>query len=848
MKKKIIILCLLLISFNCISFAQKDKDIRGINEVNKQSSENDKKKSIIEPKKNQSSLRDLINEHITGDEIKTKGIVPPNDYVLYRDVVRRYTWLEGVGEPITQDTADQLPCYFRLSMKNEAGHYQMVEALQGNKLTTKHQLGTYILDSLPTVGKWLFYSDLSGKNVVEERAYEAKANDTQLVYAMQVFQNDSTHVTLTYRDALGLLIDVNKDNSYNDGSVVYVTYDRNGCDSIIDYLDGAGYRKSNINGIDRKRCIYDDKYRLMQITYNNCVGDSVNSVQYAYNDIVNIDVDEKDEQSKVNSPKVGNDTLYCSEIKKQNGWFVPKKGTILRKESSSTPCFRFTNKNQAGNWRQMERLDGNGNYVKWAINHRERLGDAYDNYKNANPEWIEKLETACIYEFIADHSGTVIVQERAYDENMNLIYTYSPPIGNKQDCGFYRDCYGFPVEEIHRNNTSYLNNKKNDVDGICKTKTVFDSIKWTKTNRCYDKNDVLMKTYILQYDKGFNRLLSQDDANTFGVKTRGGGASKMRYYTCGVVNSHNGKIVSLFGRDEFGEPDYITSDDAIYYYKKVLPKENEKIYDEYNKEVENVDNLRDKLPKVMTVEIVDSFAYSRGLRDNDVILLYGDYSVNIDSIYTYFNFRRDWALQTILDAREKKRMVVFRVEDASKNQYGLVEINNLEGTPSELGFLAHIRYLTQKQRKRIDETITANIESDKPIVKEADFLRLKTKGEHYVPVAYIEMYRSNRNKPYAKQITDPAILLGVCIRDNNKYWNVKDDTTETLQPVFDSREKQLPVYPRMDYYLTTDMKTVQHFPLDEKDADITWLETRISDKDYNLLLELYKNNVEAKLR
>ena len=35
------------------------------------------------------------------------------DYVLYRNIVRRQTWLVGQGEPITQEVANHLPYYFR---------------------------------------------------------------------------------------------------------------------------------------------------------------------------------------------------------------------------------------------------------------------------------------------------------------------------------------------------------------------------------------------------------------------------------------------------------------------------------------------------------------------------------------------------------------------------------------------------------------------------------------------------------------------------------------------------------------------------------------------------------------
>ena len=284
----------------------------------------------------QNFIRD-ISKSVSNNEINTYNKIEvkrSDDYVLYRDVVRRYTWLEGLGKPITQEIANHLPYYFRLSMKNDAGHYQMVEALHGNELTTVHPLSTYILNKyndtdkknqewrkrLLTVGQWLFYSDLSGENVVEERAYETKTDNAQLVYAMQVVQNDPTHVTLTYLDSWGLPADMNENDSYTYGSVVYVTYDKNGCDSIIDYLDGEGYRKSNTSGVDQERYVYDEKYRPIQITSNNCVGDyAIDNwgncgVQYIYDDINNtysiIHIDENLQPMRMPSIRADDESTY----------------------------------------------------------------------------------------------------------------------------------------------------------------------------------------------------------------------------------------------------------------------------------------------------------------------------------------------------------------------------------------------------------------------------------------------------------------------------------------------------------------------------------------------------------
>lgn len=205
-------------------------------------------------------------------------------YTLYRNVMRQYTWLVGQGAPISQEEANHLPVYFRLSMKNEQGNYQYIEAMHGDTLTTNHNVSPYFVDKnrdgeyvdrdwfvgIGRIAKWFIISDNSGSKVVEERAY---TKDGDMVYGFIPVLNDSNHVTGSYNDSWGRPADFNEveDNVY--GSVVSITYDAVGRDSIVDYLDGKGYRKLNPNGIDQERFKYDSKNRLIMRTSHNFVGD-----------------------------------------------------------------------------------------------------------------------------------------------------------------------------------------------------------------------------------------------------------------------------------------------------------------------------------------------------------------------------------------------------------------------------------------------------------------------------------------------------------------------------------------------------------------------------------------------
>lgn len=206
------------------------------------------------------------------------------EFELYCDIIRKYTWYEGLGEPISQETANHLPYYFKFSMKNPQGHWQHIEAMHADTMTTRHNISTYVLDKrydmndntrewvekLRTVAQWFITSDLDGKDVVEERAYSSKGD---LVYSFMPIKNRDGRITGCYNDAWGLPADMREEEESTYGSVVCITYDKFGRDSIIDYLDGQGLRKHNNNGVDQERFVYDDKDRVVLATSHNMVGD-----------------------------------------------------------------------------------------------------------------------------------------------------------------------------------------------------------------------------------------------------------------------------------------------------------------------------------------------------------------------------------------------------------------------------------------------------------------------------------------------------------------------------------------------------------------------------------------------
>jgi len=399
-------------------------------------------------------------------------------------------------------------------------------------------------------------------------------------------------------------------------------------------------------------------------------------------------------------------------------------------------------------------------------------------------------------------------------------------------------------------NYDYIGNLYEDEYGVAIYTHDIDSIKKVDTRLDYNSHGQLVQSVSQEWNEDYTRIRRQNDMNRFGVICRAGGISGARYYSAEVVYTPLVGISSLAAKDEFNEPDYVCCDNGeLYYYKRFVREGYGINYDENNEEIEDADSLRNALPKVMTIEVTDSAAYARGLRDNDVILLYGDYSANLDSIVTLRNFRIDWTLRSVLDARKNKRMVVFRIEDAAKNKYGLVEIGNLEGTPSELGFLAHIRYLTKKQRARIQKAIEDNISSASPLLTKQDLHKTNNKGgDNYVIMAFPEMFREYRQYPYPKQVTDPTILLSACHKGLNIKWSCDNEAnTDNFATILNTRKSSASKYPVLHFFYTKDANSINSLVLTEQYPCTRWLGAYISDKDYDQLSSLYaqaKDSVE----
>ncbi len=871
------------------------------------------------------------NSHIFGarfhESSNAKGVQSiANDTIYCSQTKKQHGWFAPM-DTISNDVALHLGFYIRFTKKNKAGHWLRMECLDSYGNYVKGSLFPYILklgsaadsdrnansdwiEKLNTACIWEFIADYTGETIVQERAYD---EDMNIIFTFSRVPIGNGQYNCSYKDCYGLPAEMRNDEDYTYGTLVRITEDQWGNDSVIQYIDAKGLYKLNSDSVAMEVYIHDKYGHLLKQQSRNMDGSlAIDNwgncgIEYEWNnthDIVSATYMDNNwkpmrmlAKRGVNGRENVIKTIYhYDQYRRQiEEYYTDEFGNL---DESALGTHRITYEfdamgnivkkcgyNKAGN---PSPIDKSKDVIEiFSYDNKGRLvsGIFLDSASkpNSNPGYLSKilmgydsLGNEIFEERYSAESGT---EKLTYKKQTNKDFIYTQwkdgsyridsldSYGRTTFVGFYNtngdyemfggrafERYTYIDEnkkttQIKINYDSLGNNV--DIEGICKTITISDSVNWTETKWRYDKNDVLLETFIHQYDKGFNKLLSQDDANTFGIKSRCGGSSSVRYFTGDIVYSQKGVFASLIGRDEFGEPDYITSNSIIYYYSKMFSKSETKYYDEWNNEIEDVKVFRDRLPKVMTVEVIDSSAYTLGLRDNDIIILYGDYAVDVNALdsitYSYYNFRRDWSLRSILDAKKKKRMIVFRIEDAKNNKYGLVEIKNLVGTPSEIGFIPHIRYLTQKQLLRIQTAVHQNILDDNPLLTELDLRKSVDEGNNYVIMAFTEMYRSVRHKPYATQVSDPAILLGACIRNKNMYWDMSQrEDTKIFENMLVSRKEDAVKYPIMHFYLTKDMQTITELTLDEQAVYTNWFDTRISDEDFLQLMNL-NNLVQTKM-
>lgn len=766
------------------------------------------------------------------------------DTIYCTQTKKQHGWFMPM-DTISKEVASHVNLSFRFTHKYPSGYWGKMETIDGYGKLRTTAMSPYILkigsadsddkaqqewvEKLKTCCIYEFVADPSGKVIIQERAYD---KDMNLIYAFSRVPVGKNTFVGSYKDSYGLPAEMRKDPTYSYGTLVRLTEDKWGNDSIVEYIDSKGKAKSNSDdaamevfvcdkyGHILKQQSRDIKGNLVKDNWGNC------GIEFVWNSkhqiLSSTYMDEYWKPMKMPNNRKSNDG-YHNEVEK----VYYKYDAYARK----TDEFYFTgndvvDSNDAGihhihydfddkgNLLKLENYDVNGkpkndsygaaqSKFQYDIEGRQLRVDFYDcNMKpRANDNYLSKL----IKKY--DEKGNLLEEEQYVISNEGEHVAYKKNNGKKiiyerWESGSRVDSLddkGRTISTTYRDSLGRLSDKDN--------KYAIDQYIY----KDFPKRTIVTETYFDQ-----NRRL------------------------CNPNGSHYSTIV---GRDEFGEPDYISSPDELYYYTTLNPKGENIRWDVNSNIVEDAKKLKDECPKLMSIEIIDSMAYNLGLRDNDVILTDGGYTSNIfakeGEFLTCDEFIKNWTLHSVLEGNKERSMTVFRVNPKTL-KYGLVKIKGLKGTPSELGYLVHIRYLTGKQFRRIQTCVTDNIESANPLVKRSDFHDLDYSGNHYVVMAYTDSYNTVRNKPYFKQVTDPSILLGSCIPERKAKWSMDDgDRSEGFENILSSREVTSYKYPKLDFYLTKDGVSISHLSTTEQAVGTSWAGIYISDDCYDQLKSLF---------
>jgi len=702
--------------------------------------------------------------------------------------------------------------------------------------------------------------DASGENVVQERAYD-KDRNLIYIYTRTPIGTDAKgrrRYVGSYRDYLGRPAEMRPDSTgtYTYGTLVMLTEDRWGNDSVVEYMDARGMKKPNADGVAAEVYIYDRngdcvmqqsrdaEGRPVIDNWSNC---GVISEYVDHEQVRGTYVDTQGRpmhlQSTLDTEHNGVASIITEYDKYGRAVSRHYADAFGRPASTVHGIASVEIKYDGhGNMTDLRHYGADGrlhnNYQGYATQHigfdsqgRMLSGEWLDSdgMPNQNTNYFSRRE--CAYDSLGN--STLDVQYEADGAKHSQIYRYertpwgqrytyrdgSSRIDSIDSHGrttyiAFRDSAGAPelvgeyatAHHIYRDSHGitynldlYFDNLNRPTpigNGYVAAEYVTDSVECTIYNKLYDANGHLFDSNIKTLSHDLSVITGQYDINCFGHPCRAGSTSQVKYYYADVISTQNSDnpFSALIGRDEFGEPDYIYSSWVLYYYSR-----NGIFYDEDNRPISDFDALRDALPKMMSVEVTDSAAYRLGLRDNDIIVadgVYGNQPQNsVEDVVT----RGRWALACAMQPAEPRRMIVLRADTAARC-YRPVVIDGVTGSPSDNGFLAHLRYLTKRQTARIREAIATLSPTDIPTTF--------TTGEHKMVFAVPDMYASERRMPYPREVTDPSVILSMSIPDLGMSWTMGEDV-DTISTILQSRKMLPGLLPPLEMRVTKDGRHVQ---------------------------------------
>lgn len=820
----------------------------------------------------------------------------------------------GWFAPITivdKTTAQKSGQYYMFTRKNAMGHWTLMEAFNGHGVPTWLGVSPYIMLTADPLGDedWIekvktgciteMVADPTGKFVVQERQYD---KDMNLIYTFSHVPIGDRKYIGSYKDIYGLPAEMRNDTTqvFTYGTLVVITEDIWGNDSVVEYVDAKGLPKNNYDGVGKSIYINNEKGQLIAFGSGNHEGDFVIDnkgncgwqIKYDERGFVSEKtcVDQFMQPMRMPENYTDNNTstgviriLYTND---DYGRCIEEKYVTMdgSPDVNIYGCHRieYTYDSIYGDQLSVTAYDINSNLAPITESNMARYIMEYDslgrqtfiefydkdNILNSTPgylcrrksaygsdglcdeeiEWIindGKEDTAYYYKREKDHryiryyDGSYRIDSMDYKGRTILTafyYADGRPEFNKS-YGYHKETTvytdkGNHVCEIITQSYDTLGNLCGDYP---KDRNLFDSITFMEKRFNYDAQDRLVGSFIMQFqDINRDHVLSELDANCFGTVCRAGGVAGVSHYIAEVMFSTKGDFSSFICKDEFNEPDYIKTNSGYIYYYQIMKKNGKNMFcDENSHEIQNFSKFSDDCPKALSIEVTDSLAYMFGIKDNDIILRYGEgYQTN--PYVNYMTMKGDWTIAQVFEAPKKKDLLLFRIDPETK-QYGVVQITLPEGNPSDLGFLVHIIYRTKKQCDRQQEAISNYCKQCKDYAKPCLWMENmpNENKDKTVLLTYPEMYRTYRFDPYPSMVIDPSIVFALQLPELGLRWQLGQDISIVEDMIY--RRKDAIKTPTMELYYMKDGKTIQHESFTERTIRTSFFEYQVTETQYKQL-------------
>lgn len=745
---------------------------------------------------------------------------------------------------------------------------------------------------LQSVCKWEFIGDNNGESVVQERGLDKDGNIVFIYSPVKVGENeyvgsytDAWGMPIFQRtDSTG--------NDIGCANFVHVFRDERGFEVLYSYTDRHGNNQKNAAGAYMTRMEYDDNGNMTTNASLNIIGEMMiddygncgyhNEYDSNNNEIRSWYFDNYGRPMQMPKLKSGSMKVwgykyeYDEHGRNTEVFIVDSMGNpdtnefgvhAFKKEynrhgqQTRSACYDLSGKliaqDTSGIAVAISEYDSLGHHTKTIF--LDGLGNLFNNpysdYCKIEKEWKDNIEIHEV-EYKVDSNGIV---------NKSFEYIRDS-FGNGKRVWYQNDlCKIDSVDGKERIvYSAYFDLKGNpkDHDNYHKQLTSYDDKIGLKKEQWFDKdgnaalnedNEYSMRTYQMdssthiqtnqdyyygfiehayqtQYSDDFQEIESQWDITQYGEHARVGWWNNI-HYTCGVKRNMYGKIEKMIGKNEFDEPSYLKflGDGNVGYIMCVGDKEN-RYFDENGQEILDMDGFKSMTPEVYCIEVTDtSKAFPLGIRNNDIIISYGDWTIseNLKTNLDYFY------LETILKVKKTKPIIVMR-HNIQKGTSELIRINELpEGRPSDMGFYAHRIFYTQKEKNRLLKTCVSNSlalhDNDNIIGDNYLMMVVPVKGGLLSSRCYhLSMY----------DVKDAGIvLLG------NEFYSINRDKWSVLDNISEWDEKNM-MHPQFvgakELYYTQDIKTLRSISKTSKgNGGLTFVPIAVDTDTYFKIRQLY---------